>query len=172
MPTHYCYCNCNVQEYNQPLLAQKPCGAVTEEGKRTCPFADRPIQEVLRLPSSVTLPPTFALNKMTSIPNRNDKKYRQRRQCATFSSGEGFRNVRRFSHNQAFLQNNNRLPLLPDRGKPCPYDLFSEVYANPKWESRIGFYSRNMRWNTCSGLFLRKKGTSCPCGQEVCHAWN
>ena len=31
-------------------------GSVTEEGKRTCPFADRPIQEALRLPSSVTAP--------------------------------------------------------------------------------------------------------------------
>ena len=130
---HFLYCR--VLKYNKRLIYGKLCGAVTEEGKRTCPFADRPIQEVLRLPSSVTLPPTFALNKMTSIPNRNDKKYRQRRQCATFSSGEGFRNVRRFSHDQTFLQNNNRLPLLPDRGKPCPYDLFSEVYANPKWES-------------------------------------
>ncbi|MBQ1944261.1 MAG: hypothetical protein II346_04535 [Ruminococcus sp.] len=108
---------------------------MTEEGKRSVSKIGRSAKGQVRLPSSVTLPPTFALNKMTSIPNRNDKKYRQRRQCATFSSGEGFRNVRRFSHNQTFLQNNNRLPLLPDRGKPCPYDLFSEVYANPKWES-------------------------------------
>jgi len=29
---------------------------VTEEGKRTCPYADRPILEALRLPSSVTAP--------------------------------------------------------------------------------------------------------------------
>ncbi|MBQ5381954.1 MAG: hypothetical protein IIU42_04865, partial [Ruminococcus sp.] len=31
-------------------------GSVTEEGKRTCPYADRPILEALRLPSSVTAP--------------------------------------------------------------------------------------------------------------------
>ncbi|MBQ5744993.1 MAG: hypothetical protein IIV82_07875 [Ruminococcus sp.] len=122
-------------KYNKRLIYGKLCGDVTEEGKRSVSKIGRSAKGQVRLPSSVTLPPTFALNKMTSIPNRNDKKYRQRRQCATFSSGEGFRNVRRFSHNQTFLQNNNRLPLLPDRGKPCPYDLFSEVYANPKWES-------------------------------------
>ena len=29
---------------------------MTEEGKRTCPYADRPILEALRLPSSVTAP--------------------------------------------------------------------------------------------------------------------
>jgi hypothetical protein len=44
-------------------------GSVTEEGKRTCPFADRPIQEALRLPSSVTLPPTFDESKASSISN-------------------------------------------------------------------------------------------------------
>jgi len=65
----------------------------------------------------------FVLNKMTSISNRYEIKYRQRRQCATFSSGEGFRIVKRFSHNQTFPYNNDRLPLLPDRGKPCHYNL-------------------------------------------------
>ena len=102
MPTHYCYCNCNVQEYNQPLLAQKPCGAVTEEGKRTCPFADRPIQEALRLPSSVTLPPTLEINKTAFISNRLNAGQHHHRQCATFSSGEGFRIVKRFSHCEIF----------------------------------------------------------------------
>ena len=38
-------------------------GSVTEEGKRTCPLADRPILETLRLPSSVTSPQNFRLNK-------------------------------------------------------------------------------------------------------------
>jgi len=36
-------------------------GSVTEEGKRTYPFADRPIQKTLRLPSSVTAPQSFLL---------------------------------------------------------------------------------------------------------------
>ncbi|MBQ5382226.1 MAG: hypothetical protein IIU42_06260, partial [Ruminococcus sp.] len=34
-----------------------------EEGKRTCPFADRPILETLRLPSSVTSPQSFRFHK-------------------------------------------------------------------------------------------------------------
>ena len=34
---------------------------VTEEGKRTCPLADRPILEAHRLPSSVTAPQSFLL---------------------------------------------------------------------------------------------------------------
>ena len=38
-------------------------GSVTEEGKRTCPLADRPILEALRLPSSVTSPQSFRLHK-------------------------------------------------------------------------------------------------------------
>ncbi len=37
------------------------CGCVTEEGKRTCPLADRPILEAHRLPSSVTAPQSFLL---------------------------------------------------------------------------------------------------------------
>ena len=43
------------------LLRENVGGSVTEEGKRTCPFADRPIQEALRLPSSVTAPHSFQL---------------------------------------------------------------------------------------------------------------
>ena len=45
------------------LLRANAGGSVTEEGKRTCPFADRPILETLRLPSSVTSPQNFRLNK-------------------------------------------------------------------------------------------------------------
>ena len=37
----------------------------------------------------------------------------------------------RFPHSQPFPYHDELLPLLPDRGKPCPYDLFSNVYANP-----------------------------------------
>ncbi|MBQ1308619.1 MAG: hypothetical protein IIY54_02855 [Ruminococcus sp.] len=122
-------------KYNKRLIYGKLCGAVTEEGKRSVSKIGRSAKGQVRLPSSVTLPPTLEINKTAFISNRLNAGQHHHRQCATFSSGEGFRNVRRFSHNQTFLQNNNRLPLLPDRGKPCPYDLFSEVYANPKWES-------------------------------------
>jgi len=38
-------------------------GSVTEEGKRTSPFADRPILETFRLPSSVTAPQSLMLIK-------------------------------------------------------------------------------------------------------------
>jgi hypothetical protein len=38
------------------LLRENVGGSVTEEGKRTCPLADRPILEAHRLPSSVTAP--------------------------------------------------------------------------------------------------------------------
>ena len=43
------------------LLRENVGGSVTEEGKRTCPFADRPILEAHRLPSSVTAPQSFLL---------------------------------------------------------------------------------------------------------------
>ena len=43
------------------LLQENVGGSVTEEGKRTCPLADRPILEAHRLPSSVTAPQSFLL---------------------------------------------------------------------------------------------------------------
>jgi hypothetical protein len=46
-------------EIDLVLLNANVGGSVTEEGKRTCPLADRPIQETLRLPSSVTAPQDF-----------------------------------------------------------------------------------------------------------------
>ena len=42
----------------------------------------------------------------------------------------------RLFYNQPFLYYDELLPLLPDRGKPCPYDLFSYIY-NPKWKSCV-----------------------------------
>jgi hypothetical protein len=45
------------------LFSANVGGSVTEEGKRTCPLADRPILETRRLPSSVTSPQNFRLNK-------------------------------------------------------------------------------------------------------------
>ena len=59
----------SVKSTRRRQIFNKLCGAVTEEGKRTCPFADRPIQETLRLPSSVTLPPTFDESKTSSVSN-------------------------------------------------------------------------------------------------------
>ena len=43
------------------LFRANNCGSVTEEGKRTCPLADRPIMDAFRLPSSVTAPQSFLL---------------------------------------------------------------------------------------------------------------
>ncbi|MBQ5629258.1 MAG: hypothetical protein IIU98_05950, partial [Ruminococcus sp.] len=45
------------------LFSANVGGSVTEEGKRTCPLADRPILETLRLPSSVTSPQSFRFHK-------------------------------------------------------------------------------------------------------------
>ncbi len=42
-------------------------GSVTEEGKRTCPLADRPILEAHRLPSSVTAPQSLLWMKGSHI---------------------------------------------------------------------------------------------------------
>ncbi|MBQ2486767.1 MAG: hypothetical protein II517_00320, partial [Ruminococcus sp.] len=63
---------------------------MTEEGKRTCSFADRPILEALRLPSFVTLPPKLDRIKSEPFTDRLYKDKQHNRQCATFSSGEGF----------------------------------------------------------------------------------
>ena len=63
---------------------------MTEEGKRCASKIGRSARGQVRLPSSVTLPPTFSRNKTTAIPNRFDRGKHHRRQCATFSSGEGF----------------------------------------------------------------------------------
>ncbi len=54
------------------------------------------------MPSSVTLPPTLEINKTAFISNRLNAGQHHHRQCATFSSGEGFRIVKRFSHCEIF----------------------------------------------------------------------
>jgi hypothetical protein len=41
----------------------------------------------------------------------------------------------RFTNYKTFPLNDIPHPPLPDRGKPCPYDLFSNVYADAKWEN-------------------------------------
>ncbi|MBQ5743667.1 MAG: hypothetical protein IIV82_01135, partial [Ruminococcus sp.] len=51
------------------------------------------------MPSSVTLPPVFDICKASSFSNRFDREKHHHRQCATFSSGEGFQAfVERFNH--------------------------------------------------------------------------
>ncbi|MBQ1308329.1 MAG: hypothetical protein IIY54_01370 [Ruminococcus sp.] len=65
------------------------CGDVTEEGKRSVSKIGRSAKGQVRLPSSVTLPPTFDSIKTPSVTNLFDKDKRHHRQCATFSSGEG-----------------------------------------------------------------------------------
>ena len=66
-------------------------GSVTEEGKRTCPLADRPILEAHRLPSSVTAPQSLLWIKGSHIlPSIADIDNILLRCRATFSSGEGF----------------------------------------------------------------------------------
>ncbi len=64
---------------------------MTEEGKRTCPLADRPILEAHRLPSSVTAPQSLLWIKGSHIlPSIADIDNILLRCRATFSSGEGF----------------------------------------------------------------------------------
>ncbi|MBQ2359049.1 MAG: hypothetical protein II395_09945, partial [Ruminococcus sp.] len=71
-------------------------GSVTEEGKRTCPLADRPISEAPRLPSSVTAPQSFLLISRLFYAKTHNTNNSLRRCRATFSSGEGFRSLIRF----------------------------------------------------------------------------
>ena len=106
----------------QTQLNRMLCGAVTEEGKRCASKIERSAKGQVRLPSSVTLPPQFTLYKTTSIPNRLYKHYHHHRQCATFSSGEGFHSIRRFPHCKTFSLHCNICRYCPDRGKPCHYD--------------------------------------------------
>ncbi len=98
---------------------------MTEEGKRCDSKIKWSAKGQVRLPSSVTLPPQFALYKTTSIPNRLYKHYHHHRQCATFSSGEGFHSIRRFPHGKTFSLHWNTCRYCPDRGKPCHYDHLS-----------------------------------------------
>ncbi|MBQ4179579.1 MAG: hypothetical protein II615_02325, partial [Ruminococcus sp.] len=65
-------------------------GAVTENGKRGAYENGRLARGQVRLPSSVTLPPKLNEIQKSSIPNRLFNSNRHHRQCATFSSGEGF----------------------------------------------------------------------------------
>jgi hypothetical protein len=75
---------------NKRHINRQLCGAVTEEGKRGASEIGRSARGQVRLPSSVTLPPKLNEIQKSSIPNRLFNSNRHHRQCATFSSGEGF----------------------------------------------------------------------------------
>ena len=89
-PAPKCYCGSYVLTYYKRKNHRKPCGAVTEEGKRSVSWIGRTARGQVRLPSSVTLPPKFGRIQNSFISNRLRNDYRYHRQCATFSSGEGF----------------------------------------------------------------------------------
>ncbi|MBQ1974689.1 MAG: hypothetical protein II224_02655, partial [Ruminococcus sp.] len=75
------------------------------EGKRTCPFADRPILEAHRLPSSVTAPQSFLLVCRCFMTKRHHTDNHTAQVPRHLLLG------RRLSHNQTFPSVGNALSL-------------------------------------------------------------